>query len=345
MRLEARDGEVAWVRADGTVSEKPVSGKAAVEFCGFPVPSGPGGGRCQSLHLISGEPAKDEIILVQASGHTWFGPFLLSRASGEAEKIWKEDLEYAESLVDNPPGGRHSLAKMLEAERQRRRRSVDVEALASRKGLRVREALGFEGYWSRDVGEFYDLPEGWDMMPVGDAALTHQVRKGPHWVILRKEGKYTETVGTAAPADAIHQAFQELGGEEGALRRQKGKQKGQQRREEQLTTRLREAIRRVFPGIPDEDLGEVVAKSREPGAVGSAQFVYFPTRGESEEAFDRAAYLAVRAHVRHKYTHYDEILMEIGPETSPEELRSDARRAVSGDIEGILDRWRQPQAP
>jgi len=104
-------------------------------------------------------------------------------------------------------------------------------------------------------------------------------------------------------------------------------------------------LRKLFggsPRIPVENLDEVVEKSREPGAAGSVEFVYFPTRGESEEAFDRAAYLAVRPHARHKYTHYDEILMEIAPETSLGKPRSYVRGAVSGDIEGILDRWRGP---
>lgn len=159
---------------------------------------------------------------------------------------------------------------------------------------------------------------------------------------MRKEHGHSVEVATLAPSENIEYAFKDLGGEEGAIRRQKGKRRGQQKREEHITEQLREAILQGFPKIPRENLEEILARCRRPGAVGTAQWLYFETSAISKESFERAANLAVRAHVRHKYTEYDEILfkshaLEIFYDESP---RKDARAAVSNELDDILRKWK-----
>lgn len=55
----------------------------------------------------------------------------------------------------------------------------------------------------------------------------------------------------------------------------------------------------------------------------------------AKEFAPEAIDLAVRAHVRHSYTSYDELLGD-GMD------RQDARSAVASAIAGVLERWRRP---
>jgi len=340
MKLELRNGKVVRLKADGSPSKAPVSMKNTIVFCGFPETRG------DSIKVLAGDPMKSEILLVKASGSSWWGTLLLSKTTGECVEIQKADIDYAEELVNEPPKGGYSLEKIItqrkknrERKLQMKRDSVNIKILAQEKGLTVWESLYFHGYWCQKYGEFNELPDGWDILPKGDAALTKRVHKGPHWILMKKQAEYSELIGTASPVENIERAFIELGGDEGAIRRQKGKQKGQQRREEIITSKLKTAIRRCFPNIPKSDLDNVISTSRSKRAVGTAQWLYFKT-AESDEPFDLAASLAVRAYVRHEYTNYDEILSESYPGSfGDDEIKYFVRAEVAGEIEKVLAKW------
>ncbi|KXA98886.1 hypothetical protein AKJ41_06260, partial [candidate division MSBL1 archaeon SCGC-AAA259O05] len=66
-----------------------------------------------------------------------------------------------------------------------------------------------------------------------DGALTRKVRKGPHWILMEKEYGHSKPVGTIAPSENITQARKELGGEEGAKRREKAKKRGAEKKGEE----------------------------------------------------------------------------------------------------------------
>ena len=305
MKLELRNDEVVWLKKDGTISEKPVSTYAKIiRFFKFPEPLGPGGGKCKSIQVVYGDPLGNGIIIVRAFGNSWGGEYLLSKLTDEYEELENEETEYAKTLVENPPPRCQSLAELFEEHRHNKRTSVDVRALSQIRGLTVWESHKFDGYWTPGYDGFYDLPKGWDILPRGDALLTKRVRRNPYWIIKRKTGKYSENVGTAAIAFIIQQAFRELGGEEGAAKRRQKQLLSQEKREAVVTEKLREAILRCFTKIPKNDLSQILQISRSRGAVGTAQWLYFTTYNEAPESFDRAAYLAVRAHIRHNHTNY-----------------------------------------
>lgn len=330
MKLKLIDGEVKYIKKDGTPSKVNPSTKAVVEFCEFPNPAG-GIRKLKNIKILTGDPVEDKIILVEAGGASWFGTYLLSKVTDEYVKIQKEDMDFAQSLVKNPPGKGLSLEKIIDQKIQERRKVVNIEELAKEKGLRVWEAKHFDGYWCPEHGEFNDIPDEWDILPSGDGALTQKVREGPHWILLRKKGAYTKRVGTVAPARHIEKAFEKLGGKKGAAKRKKSKWEGQRKREKAHTEKLREAILRKFPNIPESDLENVLNISRTSGAVGSAPWLYFTSEGQSANYFNQAAYLAVRAHVRHNYTNYDELICDMGKEP--------ARGYVADEIEAVLDKW------
>src|ERR1700752_3153308 len=61
-------------------------------------------------------------------------------------------------------------------------------------------------------GTILTAPDGWALLPPGDAALTRRVKEaGDHWVVQEKKGRKTFSRGVwapAAPADRIRAALE-----------------------------------------------------------------------------------------------------------------------------------------
>ncbi|MGJ8640458.1 MAG: DUF2293 domain-containing protein [Opitutaceae bacterium] len=53
-------------------------------------------------------------------------------------------------------------------------------------------------------GELLAVPEGWALLPPGDAALSRRIKAdGPHWTVKEKKGRKEFSRGIWAPADRI----------------------------------------------------------------------------------------------------------------------------------------------
>ena len=60
-------------------------------------------------------------------------------------------------------------------------------------------------------GKVLSAPDGWDLLPPGDAALTRRVRvAGDHWVVAQKKGRQVFSKGIWAPASTIERIQAEL---------------------------------------------------------------------------------------------------------------------------------------
>src|SRR5438270_6989673 len=60
-------------------------------------------------------------------------------------------------------------------------------------------------------GKVLTAPEGWILLPPGDAALTRRVKAaGDHWVVQEKKGRKIFSRGVWAPATTIDQIRAEL---------------------------------------------------------------------------------------------------------------------------------------
>src|SRR5215831_2166607 len=72
-------------------------------------------------------------------------------------------------------------------------------------------------------GTVLTAPDGWALLPPGDAALTRRVKvAGEHWVVQEKKGRKTFSRGVWAPAATIDRIRAELAAEratEGYARR------------------------------------------------------------------------------------------------------------------------------
>jgi hypothetical protein len=60
-------------------------------------------------------------------------------------------------------------------------------------------------------GKVRPIPDGWDLLPPGDAALTRRVKAaGDHWVVQERRGRKVFSRGVWAPAAAIDRVRAEL---------------------------------------------------------------------------------------------------------------------------------------
>src|SRR5438067_8911588 len=60
-------------------------------------------------------------------------------------------------------------------------------------------------------GRVLAAPDGWALLPPGDAALTRRVKEaGDHWVVQEKKGRKTFSRGVWAPAATIDRIRAEL---------------------------------------------------------------------------------------------------------------------------------------
>ena len=63
-------------------------------------------------------------------------------------------------------------------------------------------------------GRVLTAPEGWALLPPGDAALTRRVKEaGDHWAVQEKKGRKVFSRGVWAPAATIDRIRAELAGE------------------------------------------------------------------------------------------------------------------------------------
>jgi hypothetical protein len=60
-------------------------------------------------------------------------------------------------------------------------------------------------------GQILTVPNGWQLLPPGDAALTRRVKAaGDHWVVQEKKGRKVFSIGVWAPAATIERVRAEL---------------------------------------------------------------------------------------------------------------------------------------
>jgi len=169
-------------------------------------------------------------------------------------------------------------------------------------------------------------------LPAGDAALSRRAKKesGLAAVVVRfsRSRKRYERQGILVEEAALDRAEEQcLADEEVRARRRERDRERRAEEDLEFQAQLAKEIVRVFPGCPAARAGAIARHSaaRGTGRVG---------RSAAARALDEDAIsLAVVASVRHEDTRYDELLMSGVP-------RPEARAAVHGDVDRILDAWR-----
>jgi len=170
-------------------------------------------------------------------------------------------------------------------------------------------------------------------LPSGDAALTRRARKhsGLHAIMLKwsRARKRYERQGMLVEEEALARAEEECL-KDADLRQRRREREAERRAEldQEFVRRFAEGILQRFPGIPSgraEGIAEHACRKYS-GRVGRSA----AAKDLEQEAID----LAVRAHVRHAETEYDELLLR-GYD------RSLARAEVEDRIRDVLEQWRR----
>ncbi len=127
-------------------------------------------------------------------------------------------------------------------------------------------------------GKILKVPDGWELLPPGDAGLTRRVKAaGPSWTVQEKKGRKLFSRGVWAPADHIRSAQAKLEVERGTEAYAKRKQAASARRDREQTAYVNEfteAVYRFLAFAPCHDalarqLATVVAEHATPVGSGT----------------------------------------------------------------------------
>lgn len=168
-------------------------------------------------------------------------------------------------------------------------------------------------------------------LPRGDTALTRRAGKYStlRAVVVRfsrSRGRY-ERQGVLVEEEALTRAEQECLTDSDA--RAAARERAAERRaevDEEYVQRFAEHVGAVFPGSP-------VGERRSIAEQACAKYSGRVGRSAAAKRFDPdALVLAVRAHIRHTHTNYDELLMR-GVD------RREARTAIARQVDELVERW------
>lgn len=202
------------------------------------------------------------------------------------------------------------------------------------RGLKVWHAKEGDGYWNPEFGNL-SLPSGWVFVPTGNAFLTREIkRRGAHWVLLRRRREYTETLGVLCPETSLREGEERE--EDTRAARAKARERGEkqrQRNEDLYRRAFEEACLRYLDFVPRyASVARTIAHetaahatARRSGRVGRTSLL----------PLDKKVRLAVRAHLRHRHTSYEEEMGRRGFPLDDEDLRP-IRRDASREVDEFL---------
>jgi hypothetical protein len=186
-------------------------------------------------------------------------------------------------------------------------------------------------------GETLIVPEGWELLPPGDAAMTRRVKAaGPAWVVQEKKGRRTFSRGVYAPAERITAIRAELARErstESYGKRQASAAARREREQCEYVEMFRAAVIAFLSFAPRhaglaERLADAVTQHVTPvgsGTVARTQRIPIEKRAES----------AVIAWLRHHTTAYDQMKI---PRVKGS--RREVRRMLAEQSRLLLDQYR-----
>lgn len=186
-------------------------------------------------------------------------------------------------------------------------------------------------------GQVLRVPDGWTLLPPGDAGLTRRVKAaGPTWTVQERVGRRTFSRGVWAQASAVERIRQELSEERATpeyARKQEQAARRREREQSEYVTDFRAAVIRFLRFHPRYAnlagrLAQAVTTHATPVGSGTV------ARTERIPIEDRAD-AAVIAWMRHQTTAYDH--MHIPREKGK---RREVRRMLAARSSALLDAYR-----
>ena len=190
-------------------------------------------------------------------------------------------------------------------------------------------------------GQVIQVPEGWELLPPGDSALTRRVKAGgPSWTVQEKKGRRTFSRGVWAPADRIASIRAELDVDrstESYAKRRKADASRRERKQSEYVEDFRGAVVAFLDFATchtniAEQLADAVTKHATPvgsGTVARTQRIPIERRAES----------AVIAWMRHATTAYDNMKI-----ARVKGKRREVRRMLAEKSRRLLEGYRAGDA-
>jgi hypothetical protein len=187
-------------------------------------------------------------------------------------------------------------------------------------------------------GSILTAPEGWVLLPPGDAALTRRVKEaGDHWVVAEKKGRRVFSRGVWASAATVERIRAELHGERSTESFAKCKEADARRREKVQAEYVEDFLGAVvtFLGFHDKyaDLADRMAQAITDHATPVGSGTVARTK---RIPLEQRAEVAVIAWMRHQTTAYDGMVI---PRIKGK--RREVRRILAGRSHELLEYYRR----
>ncbi len=189
-------------------------------------------------------------------------------------------------------------------------------------------------------GRVLIVPEGWVLLPPGDAALTRRVKAaGDHWVVTEKKGRRIFSKGIWAAAATIERIRAELDGERSTQGFAKKKEADARRRVKAQAEYVEDFLGAVvvFLGFHEKyaELADRLARAVTDHATPVGSGTVARTKRIPVE---QRAEAAVIAWMRHQTTGYDSLTI---PRVKGK--RREVRRMLARRSQELLERYRKGQ--
>jgi hypothetical protein len=190
-------------------------------------------------------------------------------------------------------------------------------------------------------GKVLAVPEGWVLLPPGDAALTRRVKAvGDHWIVAEKKGRKIFSRGIWAPAATIERIREELEAERSTEGFANKREADARRREKAQADYVEDFFGAVVAYLAfhptHADLGTRLARAVTDHATPVGSGTVARTKRIPVE---RRAEAAVIAWMRHQTTGYDG--MKIARVRGK---RREVRRMLAQRSKELLERYRRGDA-
>ncbi len=187
-------------------------------------------------------------------------------------------------------------------------------------------------------GKVLTPPEGWVLLPPGDAALTRRVKAaGDHWVVQEKKGRKVFSRGVWAPATTINRIRAELDGErstEGYTKRKEADARRRDKAQSEYVEDFYGAVLAFLAFHPQHaDLAQRLARAVTDHATPVGSGTVARTKRIPVE---QRAEAAVIAWMRHQTTAYDSMKI-----ARIKGKRREVRRMLAQRSKELLVRYRR----
>ncbi|QDV59174.1 DUF2293 domain-containing protein [Rosistilla oblonga] len=187
-------------------------------------------------------------------------------------------------------------------------------------------------------GTIMSVPEGWELLPPGDAGLTRRVKAaGTHWVVQEKKGRKMFSRGVWAPAATIARIRADLVAERSTDAYAKRQASSARRREKVQTEYVEDFYAAVVEFLDFDSRHAALAERLAKAVTGHATPVGSGTVARTQRIpVQQRAQAAVIAWMRHQTTAYDS--MKIPREKGK---RREVRRMLAARSNELLAQYRR----